>query len=354
MAGSKWLEYIGFSVFTLISIGIYFTSTKRINKSITMGKSKSDGDTKEDVAKKTKKKKEKGNPVAEKHGKVNNVPDSKDFKKALKAKKKQAKELGLVWDEEAEEEVLRKELEEQSKQISEKRPENSHVANHGHTNRDELRNTSEVKEAGSDSTSEDEKAKKKDRKKERKERRKREKANASLVDLTLGEETIDEVPANPAKAARKEKKRLRKEEGIRSEPAKKDISDTESKKSSKRRKRSKEDDANSIMEKPDRKYSKSHSSTKTKSEDQSTERSGAEQWNPDALSGDAARKSKFLRLLGVGKADPSQTSLHSQGEGNSSEKAAEISRVQEDLEHQFNAGIRMKHDGSGKRRGLGA
>lgn len=78
----------------------------------------------------------------------------------------------------------------------------------------------------------------------------------------------------------------------------------------------------------------------------------AEQWNPDALSGDAARKSKFLRLLGAGKnagaGASAQPARSSGGAGN------DIQRVESELERQFEAGIRMKHGGQSKRMGLGA
>jgi hypothetical protein len=78
----------------------------------------------------------------------------------------------------------------------------------------------------------------------------------------------------------------------------------------------------------------------------------ADQWNPDALSGDATRKNKFLRLLGAGKAGL-DTKVNSE---RSSKQATDkdIRRVESELERQFEAGIRMKHDGQGKRRGLGA
>ncbi|KAK0110812.1 hypothetical protein ONS96_002405 [Cadophora gregata f. sp. sojae] len=77
---------------------------------------------------------------------------------------------------------------------------------------------------------------------------------------------------------------------------------------------------------------------------------GAEQWNPDALTGDAARKDKFLRLLGAGKGS-------SKGVEKSQKKkdtGVDIVRIQEELERQFEAGVKMKHDGGSKKRGLGA
>ncbi|KAK2629980.1 hypothetical protein QTJ16_000800 [Diplocarpon rosae] len=84
---------------------------------------------------------------------------------------------------------------------------------------------------------------------------------------------------------------------------------------------------------------------------------GAEQWNPDKLTGDAARKDKFRRLLGAGKV------ASKEGEKSNKEKkemkgknqpAVDIDKITLDLERQFEAGNKMKHDGGRKRRGLGA
>ena len=75
----------------------------------------------------------------------------------------------------------------------------------------------------------------------------------------------------------------------------------------------------------------------------------SENWNTDALEGDNARKQKFLRLLGAGKAkgDGAQ-------QNKPSKKSTDISKVQSDLEKQYEAGMKLKHDGGSKRRGLGA
>jgi hypothetical protein len=77
----------------------------------------------------------------------------------------------------------------------------------------------------------------------------------------------------------------------------------------------------------------------------------AAQRNPEALTGEAARKEKFLRLLGAGKAKaaPDDGTKHK-----SSATEVDIRKVQSDLERQYEAGMKMKHDGGGKRRGLGA
>jgi hypothetical protein len=74
-----------------------------------------------------------------------------------------------------------------------------------------------------------------------------------------------------------------------------------------------------------------------------------EQWNVDALKGDAARKDKFLRLLGAGKSNSVEKPAK-----NIKTKRANIIQVEDELERQFEAGIRIKHDGQAKRRGLGA
>lgn len=78
---------------------------------------------------------------------------------------------------------------------------------------------------------------------------------------------------------------------------------------------------------------------------------GAERWNADSLDGDAARKNKFLRLLGAGKAGAAQAAERSSKESNG---LSNIKKVESDLVQQFDAGIRMKHDGQSKRKGLGA
>ena len=77
----------------------------------------------------------------------------------------------------------------------------------------------------------------------------------------------------------------------------------------------------------------------------------AAQRNANALTGKAARKEKLLRLLGAGKTNAAV------GHGlkrQSTAEAAGILRVQIDLERQYEAGRRMRHDGAGKRRGIGA
>ncbi|KAL2760590.1 hypothetical protein ACRALDRAFT_2039198 [Sodiomyces alcalophilus JCM 7366] len=75
-----------------------------------------------------------------------------------------------------------------------------------------------------------------------------------------------------------------------------------------------------------------------------------EQWNVSGLDGGAERQKKFLKLLGGGKKGAG-TSTHPQ---HTTKNKVDISKVNQDLEKQFNAGMQMKWDGGGARRGLGA
>ena len=97
----------------------------------------------------------------------------------------------------------------------------------------------------------------------------------------------------------------------------------------------------------DKKHKKGSSDA---SKPMSSERSViGENWNTDALTGDEARKQKFLRLLGAGKASGDASKQQK-----SSKKNTDIFKVQSDLEKQYEAGMKLKHDGGSKRRGLGA
>lgn len=111
------------------------------------------------------------------------------------------------------------------------------------------------------------------------------------------------------------------------------------------------DQVNDVEPKPE----KSHKHKKTKVETDKpasapTERSAAGQWNPDALTGDELRRAKFLRLLGATKSNGPAIAPKSK----SHTDAAEITKVQTELERQYEAGMKLKHDGGSKRRGIGA
>lgn len=126
----------------------------------------------------------------------------------------------------------------------------------------------------------------------------------------------------------------------------------------KKRKRSKEEDytgdgAETKPEKPRKKKSKAKEAVEAPREPTPAaveESTGGEQWNADALTGDEARKAKFLRLLGAGKSNGSVSSSRHKFHTD----VAAIQKTQSELERQYDAGMKLKHDGGSKRRGIGA
>jgi hypothetical protein len=128
----------------------------------------------------------------------------------------------------------------------------------------------------------------------------------------------------------------------------------------------------------------------------------SQNWNPDALMGDKERREKFMKLLGAKKAKKGPKKTPNEKVESEKEKAArekkeklavkvtqpnvverkekkaarraarkaeeqaaaeaaaaaakaeQIARMQSDLENQYEAGMKLKHDGGSKRRGLGA
>jgi hypothetical protein len=161
---------------------------------------------------------------------------------------------------------------------------------------------------------------------------------------------LEPPPEAVKKIVQKEKVRLKKDKKRQEKLAKAlEVADNiESQ--SKKRKRSKDQDEvepakNGKPEKPHKKKKAEHVEQEATS---NLHTASAEQWNPDALTGDKARKEKFLRLLGAGKS----TGASSKNKSNTG--TTDISKVQNDLEKQYEAGMKLKHDGGSKRRGLGA
>jgi hypothetical protein len=167
-----------------------------------------------------------------------------------------------------------------------------------------------------------------------------------------------EIPSNEVdeEAARKERKRLKKEKKHQEElanaraEANSEAKEESSSKKSKKRKLEEETDIPTENGNPE----KPHKEKKAKREDRATSghSNGAEQWNPDELPGDEARKDKFLRLLGAGKTNGIKDESSSKKKPNN--KSSQISQIEAELERQYEAGMKLKHDGQGKRRGLGA
>ncbi|KAJ8113749.1 hypothetical protein ONZ43_g5083 [Nemania bipapillata] len=81
-----------------------------------------------------------------------------------------------------------------------------------------------------------------------------------------------------------------------------------------------------------------------------TDTNSGAQWNISHLEADTKRKQKFLRLLGGGKTNGVVSGSYT----TSTSSKADIAKMQFDLEHQFDAGMKMKQEGRSHRRGLGA
>ena len=77
-----------------------------------------------------------------------------------------------------------------------------------------------------------------------------------------------------------------------------------------------------------------------------------ERWNVDVLEGGSSRQSKFMRLLGAKKQDGAADVAAGAKAG--SRPRLDINHVTKELEQQFDAGVRMKYEVGGQKRGLGA
>lgn len=76
----------------------------------------------------------------------------------------------------------------------------------------------------------------------------------------------------------------------------------------------------------------------------------ADTWNISDLGGGAERQNKFMKLLGGGKAASSPANQNS----GKVRPRYDVQKSQDDLQKQYDAGMRMKFEGQGQRRGLGA
>lgn len=153
---------------------------------------------------------------------------------------------------------------------------------------------------------------------------------------------------------RKEKKKDKRDKAARLDTGDGDLNGNENlepaaQKLKKSKRRKSEESAVVPLPEKDEKPKKHRNKKGESSKEEAGELNGGEQWNADALTGDAARKDKFLRLLGASKVtgtDKPSKKVKA--------KPEDLVRMENDLERQFEAGIKMKHDAQGKRRGLGA
>ncbi|KAI1330065.1 small acidic protein family-domain-containing protein [Xylariaceae sp. FL0255] len=172
------------------------------------------------------------------------------------------------------------------------------------------------------------------------------KANKSKKEHTAEETDVPEAlnVTESSKDKKKKKKKDKKkadagEENGDMEVEVTDEASPEKKEKKKKKKDSKEKDTAEMYEVP----------TPEDKADPSAD--SGEQWNVSALEGGDQRQQKFLRLLGGKK--PNGTSSGDHHAGSTSTKS-DIAKMQSDLEHQFDLGMKMKEEGHSRRKGLGA
>lgn len=142
--------------------------------------------------------------------------------------------------------------------------------------------------------------------------------------------------------AKKDKKKKKDKEPVTEESEAAELADADEIPSEKKEKKKKK------KEKKEKQPAEEYVSAPTVENEAKT--NGGEQWNVSQLEGDSKRKQKFLRLLGGGKAN----GLAENDYTASTSSGANIAKVQSDLERQFDVGMKMKQEGHGHRKGLGA
>lgn len=202
----------------------------------------------------------------------------------------------------------------------------------------------------------------KDKKKSKKSKKpKSEDAEEGHAQEPLIEEVADEE-AKDKKTKKDKKSKKSKSETADVEEVVEEAEDvTESKAEKKKRKREAEADEinNTAVEADDskekkrkKKDKKANNSVDVEAKEQTNnaqdqeKTTGAEQWNVSALGGGATRQAKFMKLLGGKKSVDAGT------DSSAGTSKQHIEHMQDDLERQFEAGMRKKDLGG--KRGLGA
>jgi len=194
---------------------------------------------------------------------------------------------------------------------------------------------SESKEDVSKAEEEVERKKREKEKSKRKEKKKRK----------AGQKTVDSnalQPESEAESFKPEKKKVKKEKkGVKGKQEKKENDEKDKKYETTA---GVEDDATQM---PTNTSSKKIPAPAVSADDIK------ERWNVQGLGGGAKRQDKFMRLLGGKKSRAVAAGAGTSG-AESSRPRLDLNKASEELEQQFNVGVRMKFDVSGKRKGLGA
>ncbi|KAI1498556.1 hypothetical protein F5X99DRAFT_411964 [Biscogniauxia marginata] len=188
-------------------------------------------------------------------------------------------------------------------------------------------------------TQDDEKEKKRKRKEEKKAEKRKRKAEEDGSHEAPDGAAVDVGAVDEAGTPKRKKKKSKPEATADESAANEVASEVETPKEKKKK------------DKKDKKKEKAPGSAKGHDEPATTTTTdGAEQWNVSALEGSDKRKDKFLRLLGAKKSNGAVAGGHAAP----TTSKADIVKVESDLERQFNTGMKMKNEGQGHRRGLGA
>lgn len=197
----------------------------------------------------------------------------------------------------------------------------------------------------SDSSSSEEELKKQKKAKKAEKKRKRKVEEDKEPEPTNDAMDIDGAEEASAPKGEKKKKKRKVEQAVEETGSQEEAGQSEPRKE----KKEKKDKKDKKKKRKEKDHAEEYVSSTPAEGGAST--NGGEQWNVEALEGDTKRKEKFLRLLGGKKPNGEATT---NGYNASSTSRSNITQVQNDLERQFDTGMRMKHDGQGHKRGLGA
>jgi hypothetical protein len=215
---------------------------------------------------------------------------------------------------------------------------------------------------------------------------KKRKRELETEDVLRDKENAKKLKREQKIAAREEAKALREKEAQLEAERLKSAEEAEAveEKKAKKEKRDKKDKKQKLVESNDSKLDREIAERERKLREQNAKVNGDEDvmdgveeskprymnstqhWNTMHLSGGPERQDKFARLLGAKKEekmlspeDEAKEKKKAKKRAREAEKAeetkaAELAKVQRDLEMQYEAGMKLKHDGGSKRRGLGA
>ncbi|PFH60520.1 hypothetical protein XA68_10834 [Ophiocordyceps unilateralis] len=168
------------------------------------------------------------------------------------------------------------------------------------------------------------------------------------VDVTEKHE-LNKGGGDESGRTKKDKKSKFKEELADEESGedKAEIDDTNRHDKAQTQKQDKKEKREKRKDKESKKHKKQGEKAKEAADGQDS--AAAAKWNVGELTGGVGRQDKFLRLMGCKSASSSGKTS-----GNKAKEVSDATKAEADIQRQFEAGVKMKAVGGGKRRGLGA